>query len=54
MNFKYAIFDMDGTMVDSMPEWRILQLDSIEQLYNVKFSQDERERLVYMTSVYVI
>ena len=49
MNYKYAIFDMDGTMVDSMPAWRILQLDSIEQLYNVKFTEEERNFLVYMT-----
>jgi len=49
VNFKYAIFDMDGTLVDSMPAWRHVEFDVIEKLYGVKFSDEEKEKLEYLT-----
>lgn len=49
MNFKYAIFDMDGTLVDSMPAWRHVEFDVIEKLCNVEFSNEEKEKLEYLT-----
>lgn len=48
MNFKNAIFDMDGTLIDSMSLWRHVQADCIEDIYGVKFTEEEREKLVYL------
>lgn len=48
MDFKNAIFDMDGTLIDSMSLWRHVQADCIEDIYGVKFSEEEREKLVYL------
>ena len=46
MDFKNAIFDMDGTLIDSMSVWRNIQVDIIEDIYGVKFSKEEREKLI--------
>lgn len=42
---KAAIFDMDGTLVDSMPYWRKHMQDYLEE-YNLKATQDDVERLI--------
>ena len=48
MDFKNAIFDMDGTLIDSMSVWRHVQADIIEDMYGVKFTEEERETLVHL------
>lgn len=48
MDFKNAIFDMDGTLIDSMYFWRDVLVDCVEQVHNVKFTKDERNALIYV------
>ncbi len=49
MDFKNAIFDMDGTLIDSMQIWRNVEADSVEDIYSVKFTEQERNNLKYLT-----
>ena len=48
MDFKNAIFDMDGTLIDSMSVWRSVQADCIEDMYGVKYTEEERKKLIYL------
>ena len=49
MIIKNAIFDMDGTLVDTMPLWRKIQMDIIEEMYDVSISPPKRAGFVYLT-----
>lgn len=46
MNFKYAIFDMDGTLIDSMETWRIIQVNAAERIAGFKAAAAERLSLM--------
>ena len=43
MQIQNAIFDLDGTLIDSMPVWRNIQADAIEENTGIKFTKAERE-----------
>ena len=49
MQIKNAIFDLDGTLIDSMHLWRNYQVDIIEELSGIKIEKSEREELVLST-----
>ena len=42
---KAAIFDMDGTLIDSMPYWRKHMREYLGE-YNLEATQDDIERLI--------
>ena len=43
MTIQNAIFDLDGTLIDSMPAWRNYQMDVMERLSGVIFTEEERK-----------
>ena len=43
MQIQNAIFDLDGTLIDSMPVWRNIQADAIEENTGIKFTKAERK-----------
>lgn len=45
MNFKYAIFDMDGTLIDSMSLWRSIEIDLMQEYVGAKFEADIIKKL---------
>lgn len=49
MIIKNAIFDMDGTIVDTMPHWRKIQCDILEEKYKIQISPETRSRFFLMT-----
>ncbi len=50
MNFKYAIFDMDGTLIDSMPLWRILEEELMEEFIGKEFvTQKVHDDLIFLS-----
>lgn len=49
MDKKYAIFDMDGTLVDSMPYWKALAEEYLQSKGISKVSSDILERIKPMT-----
>lgn len=46
MNFRYAIFDMDGTFVDSMPYWRQIAANLFQEKTGIAPTGEERELLL--------
>lgn len=48
MNFRYAIFDMDGTLLDSIPYWNRLALNYLSEL-GVRGPKDLNARMVSMS-----
>lgn len=46
MNFKYAVFDMDGTLIDSMKLWREISLGEFERFGNFKASDEDKPELL--------
>lgn len=46
MDKQFAIFDMDGTLIDSMPYWDRLLEEYLDQL---RVSEEDREYLLYRT-----
>ena len=49
MNKKYAIFDMDGTLIDSMVYWKHLATEYLERKGVKKIPSDLQERIKPMT-----
>lgn len=47
MDFKYAIFDLDGTLIDSMKIWRTAAINAVETVYGIKFTKQERDSYLY-------
>lgn len=45
MNFKYAIFDMDGTLIDSMYLWRTNEISLMQEYVGKKFDIKLTEKL---------
>lgn len=48
MDFRYAIFDMDGTLLDSIPYWNRLALEYLKTL-GVKGPEDLNDRMTTMS-----
>lgn len=48
MNFRYAIFDMDGTLLDSIPYWNDLALEYLNTL-GVDGPEDLNDRMMTMS-----
>ena len=48
--FKYYIFDFDGTLVDSMPYWSLSMLTVLEQ-NNVKYPDDIIEKITPLGNI---
>lgn len=48
MDFRYAIFDMDGTLLDSIPYWNRLALEYLETL-GVEGPEDLNDRMTTMS-----
>lgn len=46
MDRHFAIFDMDGTLIDSMPFWGGLLSEYLERLW---VPEEERDRILYLT-----
>ncbi len=42
MLIQHAIFDLDGTLIDSMPTWRNLQVDAMEECLGHTFTAEQR------------
>lgn len=42
MHIQHAIFDLDGTLIDSMPIWRNLQVDAMEESLGHTFTKEQR------------
>ncbi len=49
MIIKNAIFDMDGTLVDTMPHWRKIQCDILEDMYGIKIAPEIRNKFFTLT-----
>lgn len=49
MNKKYVIFDMDGTLVDSMPYWQRLGREYLMRAGVTEVSRELLERIKPMT-----
>lgn len=41
MNFKYAIFDLDGTLLESMKQWRKCEVDVLNEYAGGTFDDEE-------------
>ncbi len=48
MNFKNVIFDMDGTLIDSMHLWRKIEIDLMQEYVGRKFEADTAKKLEIM------
>lgn len=48
LDFQYAIFDMDGTLLDSLPYWDRLTIDYLAEL-GVVASQEVNEKMASMS-----
>lgn len=48
MDFKYAIFDLDGTLVDSMSIWRNLEIKVFTRLVDGNIPSELKDKLFYM------
>lgn len=48
MNFRYAIFDMDGTLLDSIPYWNDLALEYLKML-GVNGPENLNDRMMTMS-----
>ena len=42
MNFKYAIFDLDGTLLESMKQWRKCEVDVLNEYAGGTLDDDEK------------
>ena len=49
MNFKYAIFDMDGTLIDSMPHWDNCERTVIGELSGIDLCSGEHGDFIYLS-----
>lgn len=48
MTFKNAIFDMDGTLIDSMPLWRDIEINLMQEYAGIKFDSELIKKLEIM------
>lgn len=44
MNINSVIFDMDGVIIDSEPQWAKAQIDTLAE-FNVEITEQQCERL---------
>lgn len=49
MKIKNAIFDLDGTLIDSMYLWRAYEVDILEELGGFHFSDYQRQKYLTMS-----
>ena len=45
MTFLNAVFDLDGTLADSMATWRNNELDALEAVTGIRITPEDREVL---------
>ncbi len=49
MDFKYAIFDLDGTLLESMVQWRSCEVAQMEKFLGYELSQQQKNEFKMMT-----
>ena len=49
MNFKYAVFDMDGTLLDSMHYWDICERQALSEICGIDLLNGEESNFIYKT-----
>lgn len=49
MNFKYAIFDMDGTLLDSMYYWDLCEKQALSEICGIDLLSEEESKIIYKT-----
>ena len=49
MNFKFAVFDMDGTLIDSMQYWDKCERIACSELSSVDLVSGEHSNFIYMS-----
>ncbi len=49
MDFKYAIFDLDGTLLESMVQWRFCEVNQMEKFLGYKLDEATKQELKMMT-----
>ncbi len=46
MTIQNAIFDLDGTLIDSMKHWRTVQMRIIEEMYGILLPEELQNKLI--------
>ena len=49
MNFKYAVFDMDGTLLDSMNYWDLCERPALSEICDIDLVNGEESKFIYKT-----